>query len=118
MAAPQTFATLYQAVNSGVVRIKTTTCTGGGIGTGFLVEPNLIATVAHVVNGAAALSLTLGDNSAGGTTSGTVVGIDQQNDVALVRTNRPMSGHVFTMAEKAPSVGQEIAAIGFPEDSP
>ena len=114
----QTFADLYQRVNSGVVRIESTTCDGGGIGTGFLIAPNLIATVAHVVSGAAALSLTLGDNASGGTTSGTVVGIDPQSDLALVRTNRPLTGHVFTLADHAPIVGQEIGAIGFPEGEP
>lgn len=92
--------------------------TGGGIGTGFLVAPNLVATVAHVVDGAAALSLTVGENGSGGTTSGVVVGIDPQADVALIRSNRPLTGHVFTLADKPPTVGQEIAAIGFPEGQP
>jgi S1-C subfamily serine protease len=111
-------AGLYQSVNSGVVRIETTTCNGGGIGTGFLVAPSLIATVAHVVDGAAAMSLTLGDNGSGGRTSGVVVGIDPQVDVALIRTNRPLTGHVFPIATQEPKVGQEIGAIGFPEGEP
>lgn len=117
-SAPQTFADLYKNVNGGVVRIETTTCDGGGIGTGFLVAPNLVATVAHVVEGAAALSLTIGDNGSGGTTSGVVVGLDPQSDVALVKTNRPLTGHVFRLADHVPTVGQEIAAIGFPEGEP
>jgi len=117
-AAPATFSDLYRNVNSGVVRIQTTACDGGGIGTGFLIAPNLVATVAHVVDGAAALNLTFGENGSGGTTSGVVVGLDAQSDVALVRTNRPLTGHVFTLADHPPTVGQEIAAIGFPEGEP
>ncbi len=45
-------------------------------------------------------------------------GVDPQVDVALIRTNRPLTGHVFTIASKEPSVGQEIGAIGFPEGEP
>jgi len=74
--------------------------------------------VAHVVNESAALNLTVGEKGAGGTTSGVVVGIDPSADVALVRLGRPMQGHVFTMAALPPSVGQEVAAIGFPVDDP
>ena len=114
----QTFADLYRDVSSGVVRIQATTCDGGGVGTGFLIAPDLVATVAHVVNESAALNLTVGENGAGGTTSGVVVGIDPSADVALVRLDRPIRGHVFTMAASAPSVGQEVAAIGFPVGDP
>jgi len=114
----QSFADLYRSVSSGVVRIQATTCDGGGVGTGFLIAPDLVATVAHVVNESAALNLTIGEKGAGGTTSGVVVGIDFSADVALVRLDRPMKGFVFTMTTVAPSVGQEVAAIGFPQGNP
>ena len=117
-SSTQSFADLYRNVSSGIVRIQATTCDGGDIGTGFLIAPNLVATVAHVVNESAALNLTVGEKGAGGTTSGVVVGIDPSADVALVRLGRPMQGHVFTMAALPPSVGQEVAAIGFPVDDP
>jgi serine protease Do len=116
--AAQSFADLYRNVSSGVVRIQATTCDGGDVGTGFLIAPNLVATVAHVVNGSAALNLTIGDQGAGGTTSGVVVGIDPAADVALVRLDRPIQGHVFIMAAATPGVGQEVAAIGFPVGDP
>jgi S1-C subfamily serine protease len=114
----QSFADLYRDVQSGVVRIQATTCDGGGVGTGFLIAPNLVATVAHVVNQSAALNLTIGENGTGGTTSGVVVGIEPSADVALVRLDRAIQGHVFTMATSAPRVGQEVAAIGFPVGDP
>jgi len=116
--AVQSFADLYRSVSSGVVRIQATTCDGGGVGTGFLIAPDLVATVAHVVNESAALNMTVGANGAGGTTSGVVVGIDFSADVALVRLDRPMRGFVFTMTALAPSVGQDVAAIGFPVGDP
>jgi serine protease Do len=114
----QSFADLYRDVQSGVVRIQATTCDGGGVGTGFLIAPNLVATVAHVVNQSAALNLTIGESGTGGTTSGVVVGIEPSADVALVRLDRAIQGHVFTMATSAPRVGQEVAAIGFPVGDP
>lgn len=109
---------LYKNVNSGVVRIETSTCDGGSIGTGFLVAPDLVATVAHVVEGAGSMSLTAGDNGSGGRTSGVVVGVDPRVDVALIRTSRPIEGHVFTIADTDPGVGQQVGAIGFPEAEP
>ena len=98
-----------------MVRISATTCDGGGIGTGFLVSPTLVATAAHVVEGAASLALAVGEDGRSGFTSGVVVGIDRDSDIALVRTRRPLSGHVFEFASGSPAVGQEVAAIGFPE---
>jgi serine protease Do len=113
-----TFADLYRDVSTGIVRIQASTCDGGGIGTGFRIAPDLVATVAHVVNQSAALNLAAGEKGSGGTTSGVVVGIDPSADVALVRLDRPIRGHVFTMAALAPRVGQEVAAIGFPVGDP
>lgn len=101
-----------------MVRIQATTYDGGGVGTGFLIAPDLVATVAHVVNQSAALNLTVGDKGAGGSTNGVVVGIDHSADVALVRLNHQVQGHVFIMADEAPRVGQEVAAIGFPAGDP
>jgi serine protease Do len=77
-----------------------------------------VATVAHVVNQSAALNLTIGERGSGGTTSGVVVGVDSSADVALVRLDRRMRGHVFKMSSMAPQIGQEVAAIGFPVGDP
>lgn len=119
-AAPTaaSFADLYKRAQSGVVRISATTCDGGSNGTGFLVSPTLVATAAHVVDGAAALGLEVGENARGGYTSGVVVGMDRASDLAIIKTERPLSGHLFRFAEQSPAVGQEVAAIGFPEGGP
>jgi hypothetical protein len=71
-----------------------------------------------VVDGAAALGLEVGEDGKGGYTSGDVVGIDRKSDIALIRTARPLSGHLFSFAVDLPAVGQEVAAIGFPEGEP
>jgi serine protease Do len=112
--APASFAQLYAQDSSGVVRIDVTNCTGGAVGSGFLISPTLVATAAHVVAGAATIGLTAG----GHTTVGTVVGVSDSTDVALVESSAALAGHVFTLGTTQPAVGVSLAAIGFPEGGP
>ncbi len=108
------FAHVYQQVAGGIVRIETTACGEGGVGTGFLVGEDLVATVAHVVAGAHNVVLTVGETSV----PGEVIGVDAQHEVALVRAQRPLSGYVFTLAAQEPPVGTDVLAIGFPLAGP
>jgi len=108
------FSELYKQDSAGVIRIETTACDGGGVGTGFLVGPDMVATVAHVVNGAASVVLRHGTT----TTTGTVVGIDPGRELALVRSSVPLTGHVFTLAGTQPDVGVDVATIGYPLAGP
>lgn len=108
--ASQTFPALYRQVSDGVVRIETTACNSGGVGSGFLLAPDLVATVAHVVDGA--VSIVIRQN--GITTTGTVIGIDTHADLALVQTRTPMTGHVFALDASQPEVGTDVGAIGYP----
>ena len=105
---------LFERVSDGVVRIETTTCDGGDVGSGFLIAPDLVATVAHVVEGAASITLRAGDE----VTSGEVIGMDSGREVALVRAGQPLSGHVFTIADASPTVGADVLAIGYPLGNP
>lgn len=109
-----TFAQLYERVADGVVRIETTACDDGGVGSGFLIAPDMVATVAHVVDGAVTVVLRQGTR----TTTGTVVGIDRRSELALVRAGEPLPGHVFTLATEEPAVGTDVAAIGYPLAGP
>ncbi len=108
--AAATFPELYRTASTGVVRIQTTACDGGGVGSGFLIAPDLVATVAHVVDGAVSVALRQGTS----TTTGTVVGFDRVAELALVRSSEPLTGHVFTLASTQPDVGVDVAAIGYP----
>jgi S1-C subfamily serine protease len=110
----QTFATLYRNDVSGVVRIDASTCGGSGVGSGFLISPTLVATAAHVVDGAVAIGLTTGTN----TLEGHVVGVDDQTDVALIQAAVPLQGHLFSLATEEPPVGTQIGVIGYPEGGP
>ena len=110
----QSFATLYQQDSDGVVRIDTVSCGGQGVGTGFLLSPTLVATVNHVIDQAAVISL----EANGQHTTGTVIGADPATDLALVQTAQPLPGHVFSLATAPPPVGTRVAAIGFPLGQP
>jgi hypothetical protein len=98
-------------VRSGIVRIETDDCSGGAIGTGFLLSPRLVATVEHVVDGAASIRLKQNGKVVA---TGTVVGTDPARDVALIRSDEPLAGHVFSLAPRAPRLGEDVAALGFP----
>jgi S1-C subfamily serine protease len=111
---PGSFADLYRQDSGGVVRIETVSCDGQGVGTGFLLSPTLVATVNHVVDQSSAISLVIG----GQRTSGTVIGNDTNRDLALVRADKPLTGHQFTLSRTTPDVGSQVAAIGFPIGDP
>ncbi|MEP7194505.1 MAG: trypsin-like peptidase domain-containing protein [Actinomycetota bacterium] len=110
----QTFPALYRQVSDGVVRIETTACNGGGVGSGFLITPDLVATVAHVVDGAVSIVI----RADGVTTTGSVVGIDKAADLALVQTRNALGGHVFALDASQPEVGTDVGAIGYPLAGP
>jgi hypothetical protein len=44
----------------------------------------------------------------------TVIGTDSNRDLALLRTTVPVDGHVFKLAPRAPRLGEDVAALGFP----
>lgn len=73
-----------------------------------------MVTVAHVVDQAVVVSLIDGSQ----TTTGSVVGIDRTQDLALVRAARPLNGYHFRLAPRLPAIGDDVAAIGFPLGDP
>lgn len=101
------------AVRSGVAKINVTFCDGGGVGTGFLVKDDLIVTAAHVVKDQADISVSVGTDIV----SAEVLGADEQADLALIRTARPVDGHIFGFVGVPPELGEEVAALGYPLDA-
>ncbi len=84
--------------------------TGGGAGTGFLIDPiGLVATNDHVVRGAAAVTVTFSDGSE---VPGEVLGQDPLTDLALVRVPRPTGAPVTFGDSSQLRVGQFALAIG------
>jgi len=107
-------AAIYKKQQSGVIRIETISCSNSGVGTGFLLSPTLVATVDHVVAQSAVVSLINGSQR----TTGTVIGADPAHDLALVRADQPLTGYQFHFSTVAASVGDPVAAIGFPIGGP
>jgi hypothetical protein len=104
-------AKLVASTQSGVIRIEANGCGSQDIGTGFLIGPQLVATVEHVVDGANSISLLQNGKIVA---IGTVIGDDPVRDVALVRANTSLTGHVFELQSARSALGTSVAALGFP----
>jgi hypothetical protein len=97
------------------LRVEVTTCDDYRSGSGFLVGPRLIATTAGVLTGAQTVAVRgLQDESLG-----TVIGVDRERDVALIRTSHDVgTGEPLVFADEEPAQGDEIVAIAYPEGRP
>ena len=109
---PKNWAETFQLVNSGVAHLAVILCDGGGTGTGFLVGNDLIMTAAHVAKNETAINISVN----GQYTTARVLGINDSQDLALLKTAAPVEGHQFRFSTTAPAQGVEVAAIGFPLD--
>lgn len=111
LAAPVELADTIANVRSGVVRINVTGCDGSGSGSGIIISPRHIVTVEHVIDGASKITLERSRNILG---NAEVIGVDRDRDLALLRLKKPITGYQFRFAERAPRLGEEVAAIGYP----
>jgi S1-C subfamily serine protease len=95
-----------------VVRVLGTACGLRIAGSGWVVQPSLVVTAAHVVAGQEDTVVT---SSRLRRTPVTVVAFDRKNDLALLRVPglrlRPLPLH-------KPSPGQPVAILGYPENGP
>jgi len=109
---PMTWAQVFDADEDAVVKLTVLTCEEGQItGSGFLVEPDVVVTAAHVVAGAGAISVqTPGDD----VVTAVVLGTDPSTDTALVRLETPVDVTPLELAEEVPSRGSELAVLGYP----
>ena len=113
--APASLADVVRRVDSGLMRVETRGCGRALSGTGFLVDSRHVATAEHVVDGALRIGLMRGGRLVG---RGTIVGADAAHDLALVRTDRPIAGHVFSLSRRRPRMSEDVAALGFPLGRP
>jgi S1-C subfamily serine protease len=110
LLVPQSGSGQRVSPQSGLVRIETLSCGAKLIGTGFLVDGRHVATAAHVVTGATRIVLRRDGRVLG---AGTIAGADRGLDVALVRSDRPIAGHVFSLSGRSPGAGERLSALGF-----
>lgn len=106
---PPSWPDTLEQIETGVVRVSTADCEGPvGTGSGFLIDDTLIVTNAHVVDGAASVTV---DETA---VPAEIVGYSDAVDLALLRVSEPLDGHVFSWVEEHPRVGDEVWALGYP----
>jgi S1-C subfamily serine protease len=108
------FSAVYADVHDGVGQVMVQTCDGNYSGTGFLVSPTLMATAAHVIEGASSLQVELDGELIGAD----IFGVDLSHDLALLELSEETDGHVFAFAPEDPEPGTRIAAIGYPMGEP
>ena len=111
-AKERSAADAIAAARKGVVRIDVATCNDEGNGSGFVIAPRLVATAAHVVEGASEIALT---PEGGSEVSATVVGTDPENDLALLRADGPLDARVLAFHPGADMpIGRDVIALGYP----
>jgi S1-C subfamily serine protease len=98
------------APSTGLVRVETASCGARLLGTGFLIDGRHVATAEHVVTGATRIVLRRADGRVIG--AGSIAGADPGLDVALIRSDRALSGHVFSLAGRSARAGEPLAALG------
>jgi len=107
LTVPQMIATSRKSI----VRISVETCGGSGEGTGFVVGPGLVATAAHVVDGASSIKLRM---NSGSRSDALVVGFDRGRDLALLQASRPLRTQALGFETSTAPVGSDVVAMGFP----
>jgi putative serine protease PepD len=105
---------LYERVSPGVVSVEVTTGTGGGTGSGFVLDSDgYLLTNEHVVEDAASVRVRF---EKGAPITAKVVGADKSSDLALLKIDP--SAHKLTPLTLGSSstlkVGQSAIAIGSP----
>lgn len=105
LASPD-FVALVEQVSPSIVSIGDGAQT---VGSGFAVGPTLVITAAHVAqNAGRAIVVT----SAQGRQPARLVGMDEQDDVALLEVSQPLPA--LMLATASPKVGEWILVLGNP----
>ena len=109
-----TLEQLYQQAMPGVVSIQVSTPHGDALGSGFVYDTQgHVITNFHVVDGATTTEV---DFSSGFKARGTVIGVDKDSDIAVIKVDAPNAElHPLTLGNSDNlQVGQTVIAIGNP----
>lgn len=107
----RTWPEVFREIKPGVARISVTGCEFASVGTGFLIDQTHVATAAHVVENAAGITIAVN----GQVVTATIVGTNGDEDLALLRTDGPVTGHHFTFADEDPVEGTDVGVLGYPQ---
>ncbi len=100
-------------VRPAVVQVNVVTSSGGGLGSGVIIDSRgYIVTNNHVISGAQSIQVTLYD---GTSLAGQLVGSDPLDDLALLKVSTSEKLTAVTLGDSSKlQVGQEVLAIGNP----
>jgi S1-C subfamily serine protease len=105
---------IYRRAGGGVVQITTTTGSGGGLGSGFVIDKDgHIVTNYHVIDGADTIEVSFSNRE---TLSATLVGSDPSSDLAVLQVDASAATLTpLTLADSSKvQVGDPVVAIGNP----
>ena len=92
--------------------------TGSSSGTAFLIEPDLVVTAAHVVEGHSFVGLDpvgqLSGAEFGETLPSFVVYVNRDTDLAILRLLNPSQNTPLNLRDQLPEIGTAVSAIGVP----
>jgi hypothetical protein len=108
-APPVDLDGVFGRVRTGVVRVLASTCSGTGIGTGFLTDARTAVVALRSVDRAAAAVVVVG----GRPIPATVRSTSRDSGLAMLRLDRAVAGYHFTLG-RAPTSGQSIGVVGVP----
>lgn len=112
---PQEFPDLFETLRAGVAEVEVSGCDFGSTGTAFLIAPDIAVTAWHVVDGAAQVTVELGDERI----DARVIGRDVDRDVAVLQLDVTVENPtLLPLATRPPRVGEEVAAMGHPRGLP
>lgn len=111
-SAPPSWTQTFEEVRDGVVHVAAPDCEEPvkDLGSGFVMNEDLVVTAAHVVGKYSRPTL----ETPKGSVEGDVVALDPATDLALIRTRYPLKGYAFQITDKPAGIGDEVAALGFP----
>ena len=92
------------------VRVRNRTCDGVGTGSGTVISPTMLATNAHVVDGALELEVETWD---GRSVDVDVASVSHTADLAIVEVSEPLDD-IGTLDTEALNAGDPVTAVGYP----
>lgn len=104
------FQSVINDSRKSIVKIEGRSCSGIGVGSGFIVAPNYVVTNAHVVAGMRNPYI----QDENGRIKASVVAFDTENDVAILRTDRLEGKSLALAADGRVAIGSEGVALGYP----
>lgn len=106
---PTSLQQAFNADSQSIVRLEVAGCEGYGSGSGFLIAPDLVVTAGHVLADSSTARAVSGTT----VTHATLIGYDQEQDVALARLATPLPAPRLTFKTAPVKVGDPVATIGF-----